>query len=83
MAQSDSGTVSTDTLTLVTEPAIPVVSAAFTALGAYVSPTATVTGYGFADASTMNAFFTDYQALRAQLVALTATLTNDRQIIAA
>lgn len=83
MAQVDSGTTSTDTITLATEPRVAVVSSAFTVIATYASPTATITGYGFADAATMNAFFANYQLLLAQVRALTATLKTDRQIISA
>lgn len=76
-------TSSTQTLTLATGPAIPVVSSAFATIGTYASPTATSTGYGFADAATMNAFFTNYQLLLAQVRALTATLKDDRKVISA
>lgn len=83
MGQSDSGTVSTDHLTKVTAPAVPYVNAAFTTLATYVTPTATVTGYGFVDAATMNAFFADYQALKAQVVALNTALRDYREIVQA
>lgn len=81
--QVDSGTTSTDTLTKVTAPNVPYVNTVFENLAAYVSPTATITGYGWVDATHMNAFFTDYQALKAQVVALNQALRDYRQIVQA
>lgn len=83
MSQVDSGTTSTDNISLVTAPAVPVVNSAFATLPVYAAPTATVTGYGFADADTMDDFFEDYALVRAQLAALTATGVTDRKTIAA